>query len=227
MSNLAIIPARGGSKRIPKKNIKHFLGIPILAYSIKAALESKLFEKVIVSTDSDEIADVAKYWGAETPFKRSEENSSDFATTIDVIKEVNEFYDTEGVYFTSICCIYPCAPFVTAKKLKDSYDLMLTKGFDSVFPVVKYGFPIQRALQISNDKLSFIQPEYELYRSQDLESSFHDAGQFYWLNNDRFKINGKIVSENSGAFIVSELEAQDIDNAVDWKIAELKYELLK
>lgn len=226
MRNLALVPARGGSKRIPKKNIKDFLGKPILAYSIEAALKSGLFEDVIVSTDSIEIAEIAKKYGAEVPFLRSAKNSNDFATTADVINEVIISYDSIGVTFDNICCIYPCAPFVTSVKLIDSYNKLVLDKFDSVFPVVKFGFPIQRALRLNNGSLSYVNPEYALSRSQDLENSFHDAGQFYWLNSSKFIVNKKILSNNSGAIVLSELESQDIDTYDDWLMAELKYKLL-
>lgn len=225
--NLCIIPARGGSKRVHRKNIKDFLGKPIIAYSIEAALESDLFEEVIVSTDDDEIAEIARKYGAKTPFKRSKKASDDFATTADVIEEVLSNYETQGVTFENICCIYPCAPFVNVDKLKICFRLLMVKKFDSVFPVVPFGFPIQRALRLKEEKLFFFQPEFALSRSQDLENAFHDAGQFYWIRAERFKRERKVVMSNSGAIINSELETQDIDSETDWKIAELKYQLMK
>ncbi|MBN9293070.1 MAG: pseudaminic acid cytidylyltransferase [Flavobacteriia bacterium] len=227
MVNLCIIPARGGSKRIPRKNIKGFLGKPIIAYSIEAAINSKLFDEVMVSTDDVEIAETAKKYGAKVPFLRSKTNASDVATTAAVIDEVLQNYQNEGMKFDFVCCIYPCAPFVNDTKLKSAFELLKEKQFDTVFPVIAFSFPIQRALKITNNKLSFIQPEYALTRSQDLEQSFQDSGQFYWMSVPAFQKKGKIVTENCGGIVVSEMEAHDIDNEIDWKMAELKYKMLK
>lgn len=228
MSNLCIIPARGGSKRIPRKNIKPFLGKPIIAYSIEAAINSKLFDVVMVSTDNKEIADIAKIYGAEVPFLRSEKNSSDFATTFEVIEEVILKYKEQGINFENCCCIYSCAPFVNPAKLVDSYNLMVDKEFDLVFPILSFSFPIQRALKIDvNQKVSFLQPEFSLTRSQDLEKSYHDAGQFYWFNTNKCLDKGALLTNNTGSIIISELEGQDIDNETDWKLAELKYKLIE
>ena len=227
MANLCIIPARGGSKRIPKKNIKLFLGKPIIAYSIKAALNSKLFDEVMVSTDDNEIAKIAIQHGAKVPFMRSEKTANDFATTFDVIFEVLKDYDLLNKKFNYSCCIYPCAPFVTKEKLTASFEILQQNNFDSVFPIIPFGFPIQRALKQKDLKVSFFYPEFDITRSQDLEKSFHDAGQFYWLNTLACNKKNKIITNNSGSIILSELEGQDIDNEVDWKLAELKYEILQ
>ena len=227
MANLCIIPARGGSKRIPKKNIKLFLGKPIIAYSIKAALNSKLFDEVMVSTDDNEIAKIAIQHGAKVPFMRSEKTANDFATTFDVIFEVLKDYDLLNKKFNYSCCIYPCAPFVTKEKLTASFEILQQNNFDSVFPIIPFGFPIQRALKQKDLNVSFFYPEFEVTRSQDLEKSFHDAGQFYWLKTSTCLKKNKIVTNNSGSIILSELEGQDIDNEVDWKLAELKYEILQ
>lgn len=227
MPNLAIIPARGGSKRIPGKNIKPFLGKPILAYSIEAALSSGLFDEVMVSTDDLEIAAIALAYGATVPFMRSDQTATDFATTIDVIQEVVKQYELVGKSFEFTCCIYACAPFVTDNKLKLSFNLLQDHQFDSVFPIMPFGFPIQRALRKEENKVNFFYPEFSLSRSQDLEKSFHDAGQFYWMNTPVCLEKNQILTDNSGSIIVSELEGQDIDNEVDWKLAELKYELLQ
>lgn len=224
MSNLCIIPARGGSKRIPRKNIKDFLGKPIIAYSIEAAIKSNLFDEVMVSTDDNEIAAIAKKYGAKVPFMRSEENADDFATTYDVIREVLSYYRKNNMIFAQACCIYPCAPFVCVQKLQEAHCKLLQ--FDTVFPVVKYGFPIQRALiKDENDRLEFFQPEFELSRSQDLISSYHDAGQFYWFDIEALEKNNALISNKTGAVVLSEIEVQDIDNEIDWKLAELKYKL--
>jgi len=223
MPNLCIIPARGGSKRIPGKNIKDFLGKPIIAYSIEMAIKSKLFDEVMVSTDDDEIAEIAKHYGAKVPFLRSDEKSNDFATTFDVIEEVLHEYQKIGSTFEFTCCIYSCAPFVTSSKLVIAFQTMKQNQYDSVFPIMSFGFPIQRALKQRDNKVSFFYPEFSLSRSQDLEKSYHDAGQFYWMNTEIILKNKKILTDNSGCILISELEGQDIDNEMDWKLAELKY----
>lgn len=225
MSNLCIIPARGGSKRIPRKNIKVFLGKPIIAYSIEVALKSNLFTEVMVSTDDQEIAEVAKQYGAKVPFMRSKEKANDFATTYDVIEEVLLSYEERGISFEQVCCIYPCAPFISIAKLKAAAQKL--EYFETVFPIVQYGFPIQRAVKKDqDDRLSFIQPEFELSRSQDLNASFHDAGQYYWFIIKSLSENKTILSKNTGCVVLSEMEVQDIDNEIDWILAELKYKLL-
>ena len=226
MGNICIIPARGGSKRIPRKNIKPFLGKPIIAYSIQAALDSGLFDEIMVSTDDNEIAEIAKQYGAKVPFLRSEKNSDDFATTFDVIEEVINSYKANGVEFENLCCLYSCAPFVTGETLKSAKKLLIEKKFDTVFPILAFSFPIQRALRKSAGKISMIQEEHLTTRSQNLEERYHDAGQFYWCNSLKLLASKKILTSNTGGIIISELEAQDIDTETDWKLAELKYQLL-
>jgi N-acylneuraminate cytidylyltransferase len=225
MGNICIIPARGGSKRIPRKNIKEFLGKPIIAYSIKAALDSGLFDEVMVSTDDEEIADIAKKFRANVPFIRSTKNSDDFASTFDVIEEVIKVYKSQGKVFENICCIYSCAPFVNSEILLKAYNQLIRYKFDTVFPIIAYSFPIQRALRLDQRKVSMILEENLNVRSQDLEDSFHDAGQFYWCNSKKLLQNKKILTKNTGGVEISELEAQDIDNEIDWKLAELKFQL--
>lgn len=229
MSNdlkLAIIPARGGSKRIPRKNIKLFNGMPIIAHSIKAALESKLFDIVMVSTDDSEIASIAKNAGAEVPFYRSEKSSDDYATTLDVIKEVTEQYTKEkNISYNKVCCIYATAPFVTASKLQEAFDVF-NQGFDSVFPVIQFSSPTQRALKFNGDLVEMFQPEHINSRSQDLEKSYHDSGQFYWLDVEKVIQKNKLWTDNSSAIVVDEMEVHDIDTLEDWKVAEFKYRLL-
>ncbi len=226
MKNLCIIPARGGSKRIPRKNIKDFLGKPIIAYSIEAALKSGLFDEVIVSTDDDDIAEIAKKYGASVPFMRSAKNSDDFATTYDVIEEVINSYLTLNKTFIKVCCIYPCAPFVTADKLKIGFDILIENNFDSVIPVVAFSFPIQRSLKLFNSKLNFVYSEHEKTRSQDLEKTYHDAGQFYWCDLNQLLETKRILNSNTGMMELTELDVQDIDNETDWKLAELKYRMI-
>jgi pseudaminic acid cytidylyltransferase len=228
MSKLAIIPARGGSKRIPRKNIKNFLGKPIIAYAIENAINSQLFDEIMVSTDDEVIAEIALSYGAKVPFKRSEKNSSDSATTIDVIKEVIFSYEKLGRHFEYASCIYPCTPLLSKEKLKESFYLLKKSDLDCVFPIIKYGFPIQRAVRL-NDKglIEMFQPEHLITRSQDLENSFHDAGQFYSFNVNNLVSKQKLITKLTGHIEVSEMEAQDIDNLVDWQLAELKYKIIK
>lgn len=224
MSALAIITARGGSKRIPLKNIKEFCGKPIIAYSIEAALESNIFDEVMVSTDSKDIADVAKYYGASVPFMRSSKTSDDFATTADVLQEVITEYEKCGQIFETMCCIYPTAPFVTAKKLQDAYKRLTDSDADLIQPVVAFSFPPQRAFVIREGQLTYRYPECASMRSQDLENWYHDAGQFYFHRVEAFMNKGtlKIMP-----FELPETEVQDIDNLTDWELAEMKYRLMR
>ena len=227
MSSLAIITARGGSKRIKNKNIKSFCGKPIISYSINAAIGTNLFDKVMVSTDSDEIAEVAKKYGAEIPFMRSKKNSDDFATTSDVIVEVLHKYMEMGYTFKTICCIYPTAPFVTAEKLRYAMNFLETHNqYDSVVPVVRYSFPPQRAFRIINKEVNIIFPDTFQNRSQDFEPIYHDCGQFYCLNTEEFLINKRLVLEHTYPLVYPEIEVQDIDTIEDWNIAEIKYEIM-
>lgn len=226
MSNICIIPARGGSKRIPRKNIKEFLGKPIIAYSIEAAINSNLFDEIMVSTDDVEITEIAKAYGAKVPFMRSEVNSNDFATTMDVLKEVVVKYEKVNVNFDYVCCLYPCSPFTSSERLIEAYHLIKNKNYDSVFPIIPFSFPIQRAVRLNENKLSFFYPKYKNTRSQDIEKSYHDAGQFYITKKEIVRNCNSILTENSGGIQISELEGQDIDNMSDWKLAELKFKLL-
>jgi pseudaminic acid cytidylyltransferase len=221
VSNICIIPARGGSKRIPRKNIKNFLGKPIISYSIEIALKSKLFDEVIVSTDSEEIAEVARKYGAKVPFIRSEKSSDDYATLSDVVEEVKLNYKKEKKKIDKICLLLSTAPLVNVDILQEAFHLMNNNKFDSVRPVVKFSYPPQRGLRINNGKVSFIFNEYAKTRSQDLEPIFHDAGMFYWMNFEK-----GLKSENKGAIIVSEKITQDIDTLEDWEIAESKYKIM-
>lgn len=224
MKNIAIIPARGGSKRIPRKNIKDFLGKPIIAYSIEAALQSELFDEVMVSTDDNEIAEVSKKYGANVPFMRSKKNADDFATTAEVLLEVLSEYKKLGNEFEYMFCIYPTAPFVSAKKLNDSFELILKSKVDSVVPVVKFSYPIQRAFRITEENiLEYIWPVNINKRSQVLETAYHDAGQFYWSKTESFVKAQSLVCGITLPFVLSEMEVQDIDNEEDWKLAEVKF----
>lgn len=227
MSSVAIITARGGSKRIPHKNIKDFLGKPIIAYSIKAALESGCFDEVMVSTDDVKIAEIAKEYGAKVPFFRSAENSDDFSTTRDVVKEVLKQYGEQGRNFDYACCIYPTAPFITPQRLRESMKLLEEKQADSVFPVVQFSFPPQRSIILEEGKAAFKWPEFALARSQDLEPFYHDCGQFYCMNVKAFGEQELLVMKNTYPVVLDEMEVQDIDNETDWKLAELKYRLIR
>ncbi len=226
MKNIAIITARGGSKRIPRKNIKLFLGQPIIKYSIKAALEAGCFDEVMVSTDDKEIAEVSRSCGAKVPFFRSELTSNDHATTPDVLEEVISEYGKRNVKFDYLCCIYPTAPFLTAEKLIKAMEILDKTGVDSVFPIVQFSYPIQRALKIENNYVEMIWPKNLNKRSQDLVPTYHDCGQFYALNTKSFLDQKKLFCKKSSPIIMSELEVQDIDNEEDWRIAELKYKIL-
>jgi pseudaminic acid cytidylyltransferase len=220
MSNLCIIPAREGSKRIPRKNIKDFLGKPIIAYSIEAALKSELFDEVMVSTDSQKIA---KTYGAQVPFIRSDAN--DFATTVDVLKEVEIEYKNLGQEFENICCIYPTSPLIQISKLKEGLLKLVDEDLDCVLPIVVFTFPIWRSLKLEKGKVRMNWPEYTQTRSQYLPFAYHDEGQWYWFRPSRITKN--LFTENSGSIVLNEAEVQDIDNPQDWLMAELKYENLQ
>lgn len=225
MKRIAIIPARGGSKRIPNKNIKDFFGKPILAYSIEAALGSGLYDEVMVSTDCDLIKDVALKYGAKVPFLRSTINSNDFATTFDVLEEVVNWYSQNNIKFEEATCIYACAPFTTTYLLKKSFQL-LKKGCDCVFPVLPYSHPIQRAIEVSLDgKVTPFFDSDDTARTQDFKKAYHDAGMFYTFDTEKLLINKSLRTENTIAIEIDELCAHDIDNENDWKLAELKYNL--
>lgn len=220
MHNLAIIPARGGSKRIPRKNIKDFLGKPIIAYSIETALKSNLFEEVMVSTDDEEIAGISKKYGASIPFYRSQKTADDFAILQDVIDETLAEYKKTGREFELCCCILPTAPFVNVEMLVKGLKLLENENFDSVKPIIRFSYPIQRALKLTGNQIKMFHPEYYTTRSQDLPPAYYDAGQFYWMKAKSGLRNGK-----KGAIIISELDAHDIDTEEDWAIAEWKYKL--
>jgi N-acylneuraminate cytidylyltransferase len=226
MKKIAIIPARGGSKRIPKKNIRDFLGKPIIAYSIEAAIKSEIFDEVMVSTDSNEIADIAKKYGANVPFLRSEKSADDYSPLIDVIKEVIDNYKEKGSVFDYACMILPTAPFVNEEKLIKANEILLEKDVDSVFTVTEYSFPIQRSLKIENGYLKMRWPENMNTRSQDLEKTYHDAGQFYFFQAEELYKQNKLYMEKSKSIILNNLEVQDIDTETDWKLAEVKYKVL-
>ncbi|MBN8825815.1 MULTISPECIES: pseudaminic acid cytidylyltransferase [unclassified Spirosoma] len=225
MSAVAIITARGGSKRIPRKNIRSFLGKPIIAYAIQAARESGLFDEVMVSTDDTEIASISQECGASVPFLRRAETADDYATTADVLREVLSQYEDQGRSFEYACCLYPTAPFVTPRLLKQAFSKLTDHPFDTVYPVQPFSFPIQRAVRLHDSKVAWFHPEYALTRSQDLEPAYHDAGQFYFFNVTAFQQNHRLITDNSGGIVISELGAHDIDNEADWQIAEIKFKM--
>lgn len=226
MRKLAIIPARGGSKRIPRKNIRNFLGKPIIAYSIETAIKSQLFDEVMVSTEDQEIAQIAKSYGASIPFMRSKKNADDFATTMDVLEEVTLKYKEDSLFFDFICCLYPTAPLTSFKKLHEGYEKLVNENFEVVLPVTAYSYPIWRGLnREENGSTQMIWPENLNKRSQDLPVTYHDAGQWYWFKREA--IGRPIFESNSSSIVLPEQEVQDIDNLTDWQLAELKYALLQ
>jgi pseudaminic acid cytidylyltransferase len=227
MSSIAIITARGGSKRIPRKNIRSFLGKPIIEYSIEAALNSSCFDEVMVSTDDKEIADTALELGAQVPFIRSVDASNDFASTVDVILEVLENYKMQGKEFDYCCCIYPTAPFITDVKLKTAYKKIVSTGAKSIVPVVRFGYPILRSFKIEEGLVKMNWPEYMNIHSQSLPPAYHDCGQFYFLKVKDFLVHKKLFPDFTIPYEMPESEVQDIDNEEDWKIAEIKYTFLK
>jgi len=227
MSSIAIITARGGSKRIPKKNIKEFCGKPIIAYSIEAALKSGIYDEVMVSTDSEEIAQIAKEYGANVPFMRSEVTASDTATTRDVLMEVLGEYKKLSKTFDDMTCIYPTAPFLTGDLLANAMKIFHESKCSLLNPVVKFSYPPQRAMIIEDDKLVFKWEENRYKRSQDLEPFYHEAGQFYIYDVKEYLANDGAIRTNVAPFIMDELMVQDIDTETDWKMAEVKYEMFK
>lgn len=227
MKSIAIITARGGSKRIPRKNIKNFCGKPIIAYSIEAALQSGIFDTVMVSTDDEEIAGIARQYGAQTPFLRSERTSGDHATTADALLEVLERYAQQGETYDALCCLYPTAPFITAEKLRIAWEKLGSARADSLVPVVRFSFPPQRGFAVNDGRLRMLHPEHMHTRSQDLQPVYHDCGQFYFARVEAFKENKKLFMENCISMILPETEVQDIDTQDDWALAELKFKLWK
>lgn len=227
MRALCIIPARGGSKRIPRKNIRPFLGEPIITHPIRAALAAGCFDEVMVSTDDEEIAAVARAAGASVPFMRSQENASDQAGTVPVLLEVLAGYAASDRRFELGCCLYPTAVFATPTLLQRGRDLLASDpAADSVIPVVRYGYPIQRSLRLDNGRLAMRWPEHLLTRSQDLEPAYHDAGQFYWFRTASLLREGRLMTANARGLELSEAEVQDVDNEVDWQLAEIKRQRL-
>jgi len=223
---LAIIPARGGSKRIPRKNIRTFIDKPIVAYSIQAAQLSGLFDDIMVSTEDHEIADIAQAYGATVPFMRSSASSNDMAGIPDVIEEVLLAYKKQGKEFTYVCCLLPTAPFITNTILRTGYDLLVQTGAAGVIPVTRFSYPIQRSLKIENGLLTMFWPENYTKRSQDLEPAYHDCGQFYWMHVQSFFEQKNLFASCAVPLEIPESRVQDIDVEEDWKVAEMKYKML-
>lgn len=225
---VAVIPARGGSKRIPRKNIRLFAGKPIIAYSIRAALESGCFDRVIVSTDDPEIASVAREWGAETPFLRPASIADDQTGTNAVVKHALGWLIEHGVPAEFVCCIYATAPFVRVGYLKEGLARLLASGCSYSFSVTSFTFPIQRAVRITPDgSVEAIWPENIFRRSQDLEEAYHDAGQFYWGTAEAFLNDVVIFSKDSVPVVLPRHLVQDIDTFEDWRRAELMFRVLQ
>jgi pseudaminic acid cytidylyltransferase len=224
---LCVIPARGGSKRIPRKNIKSFCGQAMIGYSIKAALDSQCFDQVIVSTDDAEIADVAKSFGVSAPFVRPDELANDYTATMPVIKHAIEWFDDQEQSPSEVCCLYATAPFVSAGTIEKAYDQMQSTQADYCFTTTSFSFPIQRAIKITEDnRIEMFYPEHFETRSQDLEESYHDAGQFYWGKAEAFKQQKPLFSKGATPYILPRHLVQDIDTPEDWKRAELMYQVL-
>lgn len=223
MASIAIIPARGGSTRVPGKNIRAFFGRPVIEYSIEAALKSGVFDEVMVSTDSEEIAEIARKAGAKVPFMRSAKNSDSYATTRAVLIEVLEEYEKRGMTFDSMACIYPCAIFITPEKLKTAYNLMQdTPDANAVTPVVAYSYPPQRSMVVKDGFLTYAYPEFINTRTQDLDTIYHDCGQFYFWKVDDY-VNNTTGIWNTVPYVMPEEETQDVDTESDFRIAEMKY----
>lgn len=225
---VAVIPARGGSKRIPRKNIKPFCGKPMIAWPIEAARASGCFDRILVSTDDEEIAGVANQHGAETPFTRPADLSDDHATTTAVIAHATHWLGEQGEMPTLVCCLYATAPFVTADDLRRGLAKIEASGCDYAFSVTSFPFPIQRALRVTpGDRVEMFQPEHFLTRSQDLEEAYHDAGQFYWGHAEAWLRGDKIFTTASTPVMLPRHRVQDIDTEEDWVRAEWLFKALQ
>ena len=224
MSMLAMIMARGGSKRIPRKNVKEFMGRPMISYAISAALESGVFDEVMVSTEDAEIAEIARRFGASVPFLRSAQTANDTATTRDVVLEVVDAYARRGRRFDSLACLYSCVPFLSGDILRRAYAAFVEENADLLMPVVRYAFPVQRALHVGKDgRMEYREPSEANRRTQDLEPTYHDAGMFYFTKVETY-VAGEILHRAYQE--IPALCAQDIDTPDDWKLAEIKYRML-
>jgi len=226
--NIAVIPARGGSKRIPRKNIRNFHGKPMISYAIRVAQESQIFDRIIVSTDDEEIAAVSESFGASVPWKRSSELADEFATTLDVMQDVATRLASEVAANTKICCIYPATPLLQARYIQAGASLLQDDAWDYVISAVRNTSPIQRSFLLSESdaiKLNF--PEFELARTQDLPITYHDAGQFYWGSLNSWENKSSILAGKTTIVEIPSHATVDIDNEEDWIFAENLYSLLR
>ena len=228
MSVVAVIPARGGSKRIPHKNIKPFCGRPMIAYSIEAAKDAGIFDRIIVSTDSEEIAEVAKSCGAEVPFVRPTQLADDFTGTIPVLIHALNWLNEHESAADYFCCIYATAPFIRPEFIRMGFDLLKKKKATAAFSITTFPYPIFRALKITEDgRIKMFWPEYENSRSNDLPEAYHDAGQFYWGDAEKFMMGKTFFSSDALPIILPRYLVQDIDTLEDWKTAEKMYAVLQ
>ena len=228
MKKVAIIPARGGSKRIPNKNIKVFAGRPIISYSINAAKDSKLFDRIILSTDSKEIAEIGKSYGAEVPFMRPSELADDYTGTVDVLIHALNWLNVHDKFYNYCCCIYATAPFLNKVYINNAFDILRENKAVSAFPVTSYPYPIFRALKIdTNNRVKMFWPEHLHSRSNDLSEAYHDAGQFYWCDTEKFLEEKIVFSSDSVPVILPRYLVQDIDTPEDWETAEKLFLTLK
>lgn len=224
MKVLGIIPARKGSKRIPHKNIKSFFGKPIISYAIQTALESKIFDNLIVSTDCPNISKIAKDQGANIPFLRSDENSTDFATTADVVLEAVKYFKEQNTNYDVIVCIYPCTPLITSEILTKAFKTFKSSKAQCLIPLIEYSYPIDKAFKTDSSGRILL-PENSLSRTQDREKAYHDAGQFYILDFNSFWEQKKIYLDKFCPFIMDTNTVQDVDNLQDWELLKIKYQL--
>lgn len=227
--NVAVIPARGGSKRIPRKNVRDFCGRPMLAWSILVAQRAGVFDRVVVSTDDAEIREIALKWGAEVPFERPAELANDQAGTVAVMRHAVEELLHQGAALDVVCCLYATAPLLLAEDLRRGLELLHGDAcLDFVFAVAAFDFPLQRALSIDGDgRVAMVQPEHEMTRSQDLPPRYHDAGQFYWARAQTWMEQSRVYSARSKAVVLPAIRVQDIDTEEDWTVAESKWRFLQ
>tara|TARA_B110000211_G_scaffold184861_1_gene209659 strand:- start:11814 stop:12494 length:681 start_codon:yes stop_codon:yes gene_type:complete len=224
---IAIIPARGGSKRIPRKNIKVFHGKPMIAYSIEAAKRTGCFDRIIVSTDDQEIADIALKYGAEVPFLRPADIANDYATTMDVMEHAIQFLAKQEISPEFICCIYATAPFILADDLCKGLEILNESKVEYVFSATSFPFPIQRAIKLTKQgDVKMFSEQYADTRSQDLIEAYHDAGQFYWGRTSAFIARKAIFAEHSKIVLLPRKRVQDIDTIEDWELAEALFSVL-
>jgi N-acylneuraminate cytidylyltransferase len=224
---IAIITARGGSKRIPQKNIKNFSGKPMLSYAIGACKDASIFSEIMVSTDAEEISLIAQHYEARVPFLRSPETSSDTAITYDVLQEVVSMYRQQlGKEYKYICCVYPCVPLLSGKTLKNAYDQFVSSGADALIPICKFPVPVEWAMKIENGLIVPNDRKAILIRSQDLIPRYFDVGMFYFIKTFALLNYKTLTPENTIGYIMNEKEIQDIDTMDDWTMAEIKYKVL-